>query len=103
MAMNLTNEQIKDLLQTYLSGDISDEQLVQLKAWMEESPEHVQLVKLLEKAEGILPQFGEIYQIDETRAWNYIERVRTRRIARRYLSTALKYAAAILLAESSFL
>ncbi len=97
MAMNLTNEQIKDLLQTYLSGDISDEQLVQLKEWMEESPEHVQLVKLLEKTEDILPQFGEIYQIDETRAWNYIERVRTRRIARRYLSTALKYAAAILL------
>ncbi|MGE8428739.1 MAG: FecR domain-containing protein [Sphingobacterium sp.] len=100
--MKENTRHIADLIQKFLSGQLTAEEQVQLDEWLKASSQNKQLLESFRKAENIAEDLAVIRQLDANQAWGRLKNkeAKSRRFFRKW---PLSIAASIVFVLGGFL
>lgn len=90
----MNNDQIDQLLHSYISGKITPQELSQLEAWGAESEENRQILDLVEGRSDLGGELSRMYRYDKERVWRAVCDADRRYMRRRRAVRSLRFAAA---------
>lgn len=90
----MNNDQIDQLLRSYISGKITPQELSKLEAWGAESVENRQILDLVEGRSDLGSELSRMYRYDKERVWQAVCDADRRCMRRRRTVRSLRLAAA---------
>lgn len=98
----MNNDQIDQLLRSYISGTITPQELRKLEAWGAESEENRQILDLVAGRSDLGGELSRMYRYDKERVWRAVCDADRRYMRRRRTVRSLRFAAAAVVLVGMF-